>query len=93
MAGVCDNWISYWVHQQGEYIPILYDFEMHHRDTLVNESNPGYDDIMFRTLVEYRNMGKNDYNMHVTKPVELTILPDFFKPHVGIDMACYTSSL
>jgi hypothetical protein len=74
----CDNWISYWLFKQGEPIPIIHDLQMHGRAKLVNKNNPGYDDVMFRTLVEYHDRGTLDYNVHITKPVELTVMPKSF---------------
>ena len=80
----CDNWISYWIFKGGESIPIFHDLQMHKREDLVNERNPGYDDLMFRTLVEHQNQGNNDYNMHLTKPIELTIMPYSFRAAGGL---------
>ena len=80
----CDNWISYWIFKGGESIPIFHDLQMHKREDLVNERNPGYEDLMFRTLVEHQNQGNNDYNMHLTKPIELTIMPYSFRAAGGL---------
>ena len=53
---------------------------MEDRKHLVNENNPGYDDVMFRTLVETMSASNVDYNIHIKEPIPLTKMPYSFQP-------------